>query len=129
MLQTRCLCCGLFLLLLITCLPGCNQNQERLQALERELQGLQADLEAVQGRLQELETRHRKDIREVKTDLSHLLEYLNASFQHLGRTGPEAEPSLEESARKTLRKSLDQLMDMARELLDKLEMDLQEPKP
>ncbi|MCF8104741.1 MAG: hypothetical protein K9K64_04615 [Desulfohalobiaceae bacterium] len=89
-----------------------------MDALQSEVQGLREELA-------QLGKKHDQDIHELKTDLKHLLDYLNASLENLSKLGEESDKSLEESAEETVKKSLNRILELSKKLLEKLEKDLE----
>jgi predicted small lipoprotein YifL len=115
------------LLLVLLTLPACGRNgTEALQAqptLEQQVQELQSRLDA-------LERRHAKDVEDLRTDLKNLLTYLNIAMQNLADQKPgegQAPPSEgkeEGSLRRSLQENLKKLLDLSREMIDRLEREL-----
>ncbi len=117
---------GLCLFFFLTsCSSWSYQNEKQLETLQTEVEALNTQLEALKGEVGELRLRHDEELRDLRTDLKHVLQYLNVSLENLSRSKSETEESLKDSVQKTAEESLQKLLELSKKLLDKLETDLE----
>jgi hypothetical protein len=116
----------LLALLVLFVVPACGRNgteaEQAQPTTEQQVQDLQSRLEA-------LERRHAQDVEDLRTDLKNLLTYLNIAMQNLadqkpGESLPPGEGKEEGSLRRSLQENLKKLLDLSREMIDRLEREL-----
>jgi hypothetical protein len=115
-------------LLIVFVLAACGQNR---QETEQEAPPIEQQVQQLQLRLDALERRHVQDIEDVQTDLKNVLTYLNIALQNIAEqklhedpATPEKEPREENSLRRSLEQNLRMLLDLSREMINRLEREL-----
>lgn len=129
---------ALFLTVLcIALVAGCsNQEPEQVQGvqlqaevteLETQVSDLEEEIQALRQDVANLAMRHEQDIEALRSDLKNVLEYLNIALDRLAGNkdlGQELEDA-KDSAARALRDSLQQLLDMSKEMIERLEKEIE----
>lgn len=136
-------CCHLIIALFLAGLcialfTGCS-DQERGQAqnvqlltevrdLEAQVSEMEEEIQALRQDVANLAMRHEQDIEALRSDLKNVLEYLNIALDRLTRN-EDLEKNLDDlgkSATRAFKESLQQLLDMSKEMLERLEKEIQD---
>ncbi len=123
--------------LCIALVAGCSgQEREQVQdvqllaevsELQTQVNDLEEEVRALRKDVANLAMRHEQDIEALRSDLKNVLEYLNIALDRLAGNkdlGQELEDA-KESATRALRDSLQQLLDMSKEMIERLEKEIE----
>jgi outer membrane murein-binding lipoprotein Lpp len=108
------------LLLAMFVLAACGRNGNEPD-LEQQVQELRIRIDA-------LEQRHAQEIEDLRIDLKNVLTYLNIALDNLAarelQEAPDAERKEESPLKRALEENLRTLLDLSREMIDRLEREL-----
>jgi hypothetical protein len=108
------------LLLAMFVLAACGRDGNEPD-LEQQVQELRIRIDA-------LEQRHAQEIEDLRIDLKNVLTYLNIALDNLAarelQEAPDAEREEESPLKRALEENLRTLLDLSREMIDRLEREL-----
>ncbi len=109
------------MLLLLT--AGCGNGSSETR--NQETASLEQQVQTLQERLNGLEKQHQEDIQALQKDLKNVLEYLHITLKSMSGEKPAEQPGLGEQARESLRENMQKLLDLSKEMIEKLERELE----
>jgi hypothetical protein len=116
------------LLLIVLVLSACGRNGTET---EQAAPPIEQQVQELRTRLDGLEQRHAQDIEDLRTDMKNVLTYLNIALKNIAEQelqeapgAPGEERKEEGSLRRSLEQNLRKLLDLSREMIDRLEREL-----
>jgi DNA anti-recombination protein RmuC len=125
----RSIACISFLLLAFLGFDPVQAGQRSYSDLNEKVMQLDQRIGSLEQEIRDMDRAHERELTAIRKDLQHIIHYFNISFDHLKQSLDRDSSSLEQSTKEAVKSSLEKLLELSREILDKIEKDLQQETP